>query len=54
MTKCKIEEHIFSVNSESKLACEKCELIYNPDYLQDVEAHKNTYRAKLWGMPLSN
>jgi hypothetical protein len=50
MTKCPIDEHIFSLNANAKLACEKCELVYNPDYLADVETHKNTYRSKLWKM----
>lgn len=50
MTKCKIQEHIFSLNSQAKLACEKCELLYNPDYLLDVEEHKNAYRSKLWNI----
>lgn len=46
-SKCKIEDHIFSLNSDKKLACEKCDILYNPEYLDDVEVHKNAYRAKM-------
>lgn len=45
--KCKIEDHIFSLNSNKKLACEKCNILYNTEYLDDVEVHKNAYRAKM-------
>lgn len=46
--KCKIDEHIFSVNKDSRLACDKCKILYHPEYLADVENHKNAYRSKLW------
>lgn len=46
--KCKIDEHIFSVNKDSRLACDKCKILYHPEYLADVEDHKHAYRSKLW------
>ena len=48
MKKCNIDEHIFSIGKNSKLSCEKCNIFYHPEYLDDVEKHKKAYRLKLW------
>jgi len=45
--KCELYEHIFSINSDGNLACEKCEILYRPDYLADVDTHKFAYRKQL-------
>jgi hypothetical protein len=41
--RCKISDHIFSVDNTDTLLCEKCKTSYMK-YMEDIEKHLTTYR----------
>jgi hypothetical protein len=44
LNNCNIYDHIFSVDENNILICEKCKTSYM-QYMEDIEKHLTTYRV---------